>query len=92
VLVLEPDTAQALRQAVAERQVEVVRAILTEVPPDQAIVLLDESTVREQADLVDLLCTDELGRLLPHSSADDDVAEGVDNLEHDPRSLREFWF
>jgi NRAMP (natural resistance-associated macrophage protein)-like metal ion transporter len=87
VLLHEPETAQALRRAVAERDIEPIRAILAQISPDQSIVILDELTVDEQADLVALLGADELLNLLPRSTPDDEVAATVAALERNPRQL-----
>ena len=69
-VVQESDAAQALKRALAERHVEPVRAILTRVASDEAFVVLDQLSVGEQADLVDLLGPDELLSLLPRSTPD----------------------
>jgi NRAMP (natural resistance-associated macrophage protein)-like metal ion transporter len=83
----QPETAQALRRAVTERHVDQLRTILTQISPDQAMVVLDQLTVADQADLVELLGPDELLSLLPRSSSDDDVSATVADLERDPRQL-----
>jgi hypothetical protein len=70
----ESDTAQALKQALVERQVESIRALLTHVAPHEAFVVLDQLSVGEQADLVDLLGPDDLLSLVPRSTPDGEVA------------------
>jgi NRAMP (natural resistance-associated macrophage protein)-like metal ion transporter len=82
-----PDTARALKRAVAERHAEQIRTILTQLSSDQAIVVLDELTVAEQADLVELIGPDELLHLLPRSTSDDEISATVADLERDPRQL-----
>jgi hypothetical protein len=42
VLLREPEAAQALKRAVARRHTDQIRAILTQITSDQAIVILDE--------------------------------------------------
>src|ERR1700730_3812337 len=83
----DADTAQALKRALAERQVESIRAILTRVAPDEAFVVLDQLSVGEQADLVDLLGPDDLLSLVPRSTPDGDVASTASELDLEPREF-----
>src|SRR4030088_1229198 len=86
-VVQESDAAQALKRALAERHIEPVRAILTRVAPDEAFVVLDQLSVGEQADLVDLLGPDELLSLMPRSTPDDDVSSTAAELDLEPRQF-----
>ena len=87
LVVEEGDTAQALKRALAERQVESIRAILTRVAPDEAFVVLDQLSVGEQADLVDLLGPDDLLSLVPRSTPDGEVASTAFELDLEPREF-----
>jgi NRAMP (natural resistance-associated macrophage protein)-like metal ion transporter len=80
------DPAQALRAAIAERQLEAVRTILTRISSGEAMVVLDDLTVDEQADLVSLMGADALGELLPRSESDQEVTAAAAEL--DQQSLR----
>jgi NRAMP (natural resistance-associated macrophage protein)-like metal ion transporter len=87
VLVQELDEVRALRQALAEGEVERIRALLTEMSPDAAMVALDELPVPDQADLVELLGAEVLLSLLPRSTPDEDVQVAAAALEADPRQF-----
>src|SRR6202158_3087986 len=87
LVVEEADTAQALKRALAQRQVESIRAILTRVAPDEAFVVLDQLTVGEQADLVELLGPDDLLSLIPRSTPDGEVASTAFELDLEPREF-----
>jgi NRAMP (natural resistance-associated macrophage protein)-like metal ion transporter len=87
VLAEQLEATSALRQAVAERHAERVRAILTQITADRAALVLDELTVHEQAELLELVGPDELQQLMPWSTPDDQVAEAVADLDRDPRRL-----
>jgi NRAMP (natural resistance-associated macrophage protein)-like metal ion transporter len=87
LIVEESDAAQALKRALAERHVEQIRTILTQVADDEAFVVLDWLTVAEQADLVELLGADDLVTLLPRSTPDDEVASTAAQLDLQPRQF-----
>src|ERR1700681_1971787 len=87
LVVEEADTAQALKRALAERQVESIRAILTRVAPDEAFVVLDQLTVGEHADLVDRPVPHDRLSLVPRSPPDGEVASTAFELDLEPRKF-----
>ncbi|HEV7663022.1 MAG TPA: divalent metal cation transporter, partial [Chloroflexota bacterium] len=87
MLAAQLDVTYELRQAVAQRRLDRVRAILSEISAEQARVVLDDLTVHEQAQLVELVGLDELRQLFPVSRPDDDLADVIASLDVDARRV-----